>query len=349
MNRFLRRPTRVLPLLVLLLAACEGGTEPKQPDALYEIVSLEPLRAGSVSQIGPVLGINEVGQVAGSTPGTDGEHAAVWSDGVVTDLGIVGSAMDINDDGVVVGSYAPPSDPGFPSRAAFVWRDGVVTTLAQGGGLSPSAFAAAVNESGAVAGAELGCAGGCVGSAFVARGGQIEELGTHGAPASAARGLNNEGIVVGSLHFSRGANQRAFTWRNGEFTFLKPEMVFSRANAINDEGEVAGVTSAFGSHHAVLWRGGEAIDIGTLPGLDVGEALSINNRDQVVGISYGSAASARAFLWQDSRMLDLNDLVPTNDWVLERATDINDRGQIVVIGRNQQTGETGALLLNPVR
>lgn len=175
---------RIVPLLLLPLAACsEGGTGPELPEVAYEITSLEPLMAGSVSQIGPVLAINEVGQVAGSAPGADRrEHAAIWTNGIVTDLGIVGSAMGINDEGVVVGSSG---------STAFVWSNGVFTTLARAGGLSPSAFASAVNESGVVVGAELACERGCVGSAFVARGGQVEELGTRGAPASAARDLNN--------------------------------------------------------------------------------------------------------------------------------------------------------------
>ena len=56
----------------------------------------------------------------------------------------------------------------------------------------------------------------------------------------------------------------------------------------------------------------------------------------------------RAFLYRRGRMIDLNDLIPVNaDWILEEASGINDRGQIVGLG--QHHGQERAFLLTPTR
>jgi probable HAF family extracellular repeat protein len=97
-------------------------------------------------------------------------------------------------------------------------------------------------------------------------------------------------------------------------------------------------------------RGGEPVDFGTLPDLYISEAIGSNDFGQIVGISFRPDVSDvnRAFLYRDGRLEDLNDLVEPSDWIMERATDINDRGQIVAVARNDVLGTRAAFLLDPM-
>ena len=67
----------------------------------------------------------------------------------------------------------------------------------------------------------------------------------------------------------------------------------------------------------------------------------------MVGISFGGADGPRAFLWQDGELINLNDLVDTDD-VLLSAQDINDLGQITGRLRDAVTGQTLAFVASPV-
>jgi probable HAF family extracellular repeat protein len=99
--------------------------------------------------------------------------------------------------------------------------------------------------------------------------------------------------------------------------------------------------------HAFLYNG-VMHDLGTLGGTK-SDALGINQKEQVVGVSYISGDSDyHAFLWTAlSEMVDLNTLIdPAAGWVLTDATAINDVGQIV--GQGYAGGQTRAFLLTPV-
>lgn len=106
----------------------------------------------------------------------------------------------------------------------------------------------------------------------------------------------------------------------------------SYANAINERGEVVGVSRlAAGQDRAFLWRDGVMTDLGLLgPGGSASSrAVAINERGQVVGgSSFGPPPSYRGFLWQDGVMTDLGSLDGRSSF----AVDINERGQ--VIGRS---------------
>jgi probable HAF family extracellular repeat protein len=102
---------------------------------------------------------------------------------------------------------------------------------------------------------------------------------------------------------------------------------FSRANAINDRGEVVGASATGeGNTHAFLWRDGRMVDLGTLGGRH-SIATAINNRGEVVGTSSTADGDSHAFLWRDGRMTDLGTLGGASDFTM--ATDINERGDIV--------------------
>jgi probable HAF family extracellular repeat protein len=84
-------------------------------------------------------GINTSGQIVGqSTTSSGHQHAFLWQNGTMTDLGTLGTgqesvAMDINDDGEVVGATAitptPCCEGGDPIVHAFVWRNGTMFDL----------------------------------------------------------------------------------------------------------------------------------------------------------------------------------------------------------------------------
>jgi probable HAF family extracellular repeat protein len=88
-------------------------------------------------------------------------------------------------------------------------------------------------------------------------------------------------------------------------------------------------------------------DLGTLGGSS--SANDINNKGQIVGLFYNADISTwHAFLFENSTMTDLNDLIaPLSGWVLEDARSINEVGQIVGYGTNSN-GYGRAFLLTPI-
>jgi probable HAF family extracellular repeat protein len=103
----------------------------------------------------------------------------------------------------------------------------------------------------------------------------------------------------------------------------------SYANAINDRGDVVGLSAvADGENpplHAFLWRHGRMSDLGTLGG-DSSSATAVNDRGDIAGYSQLPNGSTHAVLWRDGHPLDLGTLGGDS-----LATGINDRG--VVVGR----------------
>jgi probable HAF family extracellular repeat protein len=110
------------------------------------------------------------------------------------------------------------------------------------------------------------------------------------------------------------------------------------ATSINDAGQVVGfslMTNNSGTR-AFLYSGGKMTDIGSLGGPGYGSSASgINNAGQVVGQSEvkgtnGTLPQEHAFLFINGQMTDLNSLLPANSgWILDNASAINNKGQIV--------------------
>src|SRR5437667_191282 len=173
------------------------------------------------------------------------------------------------------------------------------------------------------------------------------------------RQLNNRGIVAGTADISTPdpnvANpdlclnpdcflSHAFQWQNGVLTDLGTLAGFdnfSGANVINERGWIAGssqtgdldpVTGGL-AQHAVLWKDGEIIDLGTLGGNESG-GYYINNEGQVVGASAINTtcdhssqfgATTHSFLWENGVMRDLGTLGGDDS----TPASINDAGEIV--------------------
>jgi probable HAF family extracellular repeat protein len=230
-----------------------------------------------------------------------GGFAFLYRDGVVTSLGTLGTsarpasqARGINDHGRVVGYYC--SDSAF---GAFLWDKGTMRDLGgfRRGGKPGYGIAHAINDAGRVVG-EASSPGGH-GHAFLWRDGGMTDLGVlsdEPGIASAARGINRRGEVVGFSGMVEGNEHRVrgFLWREGQGMVALPTLGGrdSQANAFNDRGQVVGrsgvrtpgvppaidrdlVLPADRAHHAFLFEGGTMRDLGTLGGKD-SEALAIN-------------------------------------------------------------------------
>ena len=116
--------------------------------------------------------------------------------------------------------------------------------------------------------------------------------------------------------------------------------------SLNNNGQVVGFgNNALSNAQAFLWTQ-ESRRMQALPfiGDDNGSAAyDINKEGQIVGISNGGTEpfGERAFLYENGKMLDLNDLVQNSSLYLLLAQGINDSGEIVgtaVDASGQQVG-----------
>jgi chitinase len=191
-----------------------------------------------------------------------------------------GAARDINDAGLVAGYTR---DAGGNSRHAVLWyRKQLYRDLGfmgePGPGLFNQSLAYGLNNVGDVVGAAL------VGSefhAFVWRDGAFTDLG----PGSALD-ITDGGLVMGTA-----PGLIPVLWRSGVREYLphldgSPVAYGHLAMAMNQLGDVVGYAPARKAPYqdtAVLWRGGQAMDLGRFPGGTVSRAFGINDQGKVVG------------------------------------------------------------------
>jgi probable HAF family extracellular repeat protein len=108
------------------------------------------------------LAINDAGVVVGIVATPEGEHAARWQNGVMTDLGHLpgdtnSEAEGINSDGQIVGiSYIPGSETNSFVAHAFLWDSGKMINLGALATNGDFAEAIAINRSGQIAGQSIG-------------------------------------------------------------------------------------------------------------------------------------------------------------------------------------------------
>lgn len=158
----------------------------------------------------------------------------------------------------------------------------------------------------------------------------------------AATEINDRGDVVGisgicDQAVGRFTARHAVMWHGNKPVDLGSlgGVAWNTPMAINDKGVIVGFSDLTGdstgtpNFHAFLWTKKTGMqDLGTLAGDTYSEALGINEAGQVVGESF-SASSARAFIWQNGTMTDLNTLIPPSSGLyLLFANDINDQGVI---------------------
>jgi probable HAF family extracellular repeat protein len=243
------------------------------------------------------------------------ERAFLWQDGVMTDLGTLGTGTDawgmaINERGQVTGISYTSSTPNqvatpcafegapIPTQDPFLWENGKMTDL---GGLGGTCgFPYWLDNHGRVVGVS-DLAGDQVQHPFLwtkAKG--MRDLGTLGGSGSASM-INNFGQVVGGSELEN-SDLHAFLW-DGTMHDLGAINGCSYAFAINNSGQIVGNWGNNGcGQGAFLWEnGGPMVDLGTLLSskTDLSElgAVSINDRGEIAGHGEAPTGHGRAILF----------------------------------------------------
>jgi len=194
---------------------------------------------------------------------------------------------------------------------------------------------------------------------------KLIDVGTLGGPNSyfsfiGASSLTNHTVVTGSADTATPVSSQfcfidcflahTFLRRDGVLTDLGglPGVGVSQSapNDINAKGVVAGVAFSggidpvigFPAFHAVVWKNGQTIDLGTFGGT-FSYANAINDQDQVAGFGLNTTPDSfdlgdlcenfpmptqmRAFIWQNGVKQDLGTLGGTDSCALK----VNQRGQ----------------------
>jgi len=246
------------------------------------------------------VGINNAGQVAGSSAYTTGfQRPFVWTPGTGMQVlptlgGTSGEAYGINDSGQVVGYAQNASNRDRP----FLWTaTGGIQDLGVLSG-DNAGRATAINASGQVAGYSYSTTSSGSSRAFrwTAAGG-MQDLGV--GNGSYAQAISASGAVVG--YSGDGAD--AFLWTApGTVQTLADYGGDAAADGINSSGLIVGqVETGLGAstYVAALWQGGTLIDLNTLLPASSGWVLegagAINDAGQITG--YGTYnGEYRAFL-----------------------------------------------------
>ena len=207
---------------------------------------------------------------------------------------------------------------------------------------------------------------------------QVRELPPYpGDTDGAATAVNDLGQVVGisgQCDVAIGAYSaiHALLWENG-----KPINLgnlgghgWNTPGAINNRGVIIGFANGPNDvidgqlqfrFLAFIWTKEHGMQsLGTLPGVSgtpdaMSEATDINDRDQIVGVSYADYQfdDPRAFIYQDGAMTSLNNLIGSASatWYISSTGGINDRGEIAaqanVVSDGAVTAIAHAVLLIP--
>jgi probable HAF family extracellular repeat protein len=278
-------------------------------------------------------GINDHGQIDGfsTLPGDTVQHSFVIEKGKMIDLGTLGGAnsesfANLNNAIQVAGtaetSVTDPNNENFCSFGTnliclgFVWQNGIMTPLSTLGGNNGQA--AAINNRGQVAG--------------------YAETATADPNCPAPQVLQYRPAVwtwghANALPLYRGDTEGAAFW-------------------MNNSGEVVGASGSCAPYdpryalplqprHALLWRDGKPVDLGSLGGQSQNAAFAINDRGQIVGASdLPGDTYQHAFMWQNGHMTDLGTL-PGD--VVSAAVAINNWGQVTGVSADPNGNIRGFL------
>jgi probable HAF family extracellular repeat protein len=339
-------------ILLLWAATAQGVPWPQSFGVFTDLGTLGPY-PDSTYTYSEARGVNDLGQVVGmsTSPNTTTQQyrGFLWTPGQqMIDLGVPtdtqepglvywgAPAYGINNAGqIIVDCWVSGS------HRAWVYQGGAWTKLKRNieeGWVNSMAWG--INHNGQIAGAtEFKLTDGsvewqaCVWDSMTAA---PRPLGTLGKSGSNARGINNNGWVVGDARLPDDSIH-AFLWTPGggmQDLGVLIENGASWATGINDSGWIAGYASkSFSFGTAVRWSPAKVIE--NLGNVIVGSpqsaaAYAINNAGQITGTdwSLGAYGSGRGFLYSGGIMWDIGSPSGSpND--LNSAFAINNRGQIV--------------------
>ena len=289
---------------------------------------------GNVSS---AVSVNDIGQIVGGATNTTADQYAaglgpcwslncwpaatqwrafLWQNGVMTDLGMLGTGNDavaglINANGQVAGvSYTNTTanhTTGIPTQDPFFWEQGNT----------------------------------------------MVDMGTLGGTLGYPNWINNNGQVVGQSNLAGDKKYHPFLWQKGKTMQDLGTLGGKSGTAtwINDAGDAVGGAWTTGNQafHAVLWKNGKALDLGVLTGYKHSLAFSINSKGQIVGCVTDNLNNGckHGFLWENGTMFDLNKLIGSRSRItVAMPLNINDRGEIATWGTLDRFF-THAVLLTP--
>jgi probable HAF family extracellular repeat protein len=254
-----------------------------------------------------VRALNNRGALAGfSRTANEEQHAFVFLDGVMRDLGTLGGSVSLATGLNDMGDAICDSDTPDWWQHASVYRGGRLVDL---GVLPGGSFSTAIslNDAGDVAGqgdtADFSIRG------FLFRNDQLTDIGSLGGGYSFVTDMNASGHIVGES-WTDMFESRAFVFRDGTMTDLETlGGSSSKAWGINDKGVIVGEsTDVTGNTRAFRFSSGSMEDLGTLGG-SAAAAYAINNAGDILGDSLiADDLDYHAFLFVGGRMLDLGTL-----------------------------------------
>lgn len=339
----------------------------------YRVTALSGLPGGQNSQ---AVAINDRGQIIGQANANGSAHAVLWDKDALIDIGVlpdneISFGRGLNSRGDVTGRSEGGRRATFP---AIVWnqREGLRELPLLPGGRDGYAYA--VNDAGQMVGWSAG-PGARVAVLWDTEGVHSLASARYAIQDSSAYAINATGQIVGYTFVEEKPNRpartpsagnyfisyyaHAFLWQRGAAIDLGTPSGFknSTATAIANTGEITGYavrSTEDRSTRAFVWQEGRMRLLPT-PLDQHSRANGINDHGWIVGYvgdfreqAQSFAWKTRAALWQNDRLIDLNTLLPDDSgWLLTEAYGINNRGQIVGVGRWK--GDRRAFLLTPSR
>lgn len=252
------------------------------------------------------------------------------------------SASDINNEGVATVWVATKTSGKVRSFLASNRGRQFLATPTNG-----EAMANAINNTGLVVGTIINANGKRSAAFWEKPYSGFSALPDLGGVAGAAIDVNDRGQIAGWSETGPGKPVGA-VWVKGEVVNLGNlhDGGFSEARGINAKGDVVGFASlgTDGELHAVLWRDGTIIDLGTLGGKS-SYANAINDNGIIVGWSDTKNGKQVATVWVNDRMYDLNELTESLECHLEEAHAINTHGNIACTGTINGISRRGVVLI----
>lgn len=256
--------------------------------------------------------ISNAGHIVGTSPVfEEGGYQQMMSFGRIYHQGAMRAVPDALTPDYSTGRWYTFTTPvGVNSAGTVVVRQetnaGSGSYLANGDSttLLPMFQAAAINESGQVAGDLLPDSGP---RAVLYDNGQLVDLGTlAGRSGSHATDVNDAGVVVGGSGFAAAgqSHYHSFIWRDGVMEAIGALATENFAKAINSNGDVVGtfVTDGTGLdyRHSFLYQDGVQYDLQTLlaggGGWRITEVVDINDSGQIAGQACNAAGQCFAAL-----------------------------------------------------
>ncbi len=327
-----------LPAILLLAAIAPA----QSPTRRYRIIDLGHLGGGESE----AFAINDKGEIVGQSLRAVNGPLPVpfhWRRGLMIDLipGAMGGwAQGINNSGQIVGTYKT-SASGLAPFLAFLHKPS--------SGLSnlPGSEAMDINDAGQIA-LRIPNPNNLFSlpdSYVVSPGGTLTFIG----PLTRAKAISATGNAVGEAGIGSATQGFIYDFANGTITFLNNSI--ERMNAAGDYVAccIRQQVGAFTFSSSVVKDDQGTRDLGVLGGFAGTTATAINDNRQIVGVAAPFSGGLRAVMKDrpDAPWVLLDSLLPPGSgWALNRAHDINNRGEIVGLGRFN--GQNRAFLLTPL-